>query len=1115
MKILKRHAIILVLVFVTHSFVNAQLCNIKNGFVGNTFNGANDKWVQNYSEELDVSSDGTMVTTSTWDESGRCIGVWKDGQPVTLLKQSDPNDGCWGWGTGTEAAAIDDDYLYAVNCSNNLLRWNRKVRYRYVDKTNMGETTDMVAGMTYSDGYLYLIKKSGLVEKRSVENLGAVSLSFTVTGGYDLAVDKFGDIWVITTSKEVLKYDASGINTGIKTITQAGWSPTAVNYDAFNNLLLVSDNGPRRQVIKFNTSGSQVGIFGDEGGISGGTPGLVGDLRFWNIAGCGTDSIGNIYVALNEKSTSLRKFNPGGVKQWEVQGMFFVDMVSIDPASDGVDMYGVNEHIKYDYSANTWSLHAITCDAIANPSDPRITTDGTSSLMRRVNGNLLMFVSNMYAGHFDVYRFVGEIAVFCQTFECPGWTGLPDKNGNIWYVNSPTIRKIPLTGFINGVPVFGPEVVVSQSIPEPITVVERLEYDSDNDVMYIGGWTATDGNNLGDWGLIGSTIARYPNWSTDNRIASHTIVPPKDVEGYCLKAMSVAGDYVFIAGSRDVGKVYVFNAKDLSMEGYIPTPTDMGSTGWLDVPHAVQAFKKSNGQYLILVEEDYRGKNLLYQWCPTGDCTASDQKYPDLIPSEFEIINENNEVVTELVPKEKIRFRIKVTNQGTGSVPAGKNFADGKSFKVKFSIKNLDTGVTKLLLTDTCTLELASGKSLQLVSYSPTNPFEWIVEKGKFSITTQVNPMLGSNISECDRTNNSLIFTTDSYDTLHVETGPVDKNVIMGGEVTFSVEVMGYEPITYQWFINDVEQQNLNSNQLLISDASTDLNDAKIKVIATNTLGSITSNVATLTVIDPYGASRPGYLLKQGWYNIGGTAISDLEGIAHFPNNPDSISFINKFEITSNVGDSYGVRVSGWIIAPETGDYTFYIASDDNGQLKLSTDSLPQNLRPVPIALVPEWSDPRQFGKYPQQTSVPVYLEAGKKYYVEAMFKEGSGGDNLCVAWKMPGGLTETPIPSSSLAFYTKNTTGIESDLAKSLNLVTVYPSPSSNFINIRTSLNSPQIEFIISDIVGRVVKTGRLNENENINFRINVSELNSGIYVLSVRDHKNKVNTKFVINRN
>jgi hypothetical protein len=32
--------------------------------------------------------------------------------------------------------------------------------------------------------------------------------------------------------------------------------------------------------------------------------------------------------------------------------------------------------------------------------------------------------------------------------------------------------------------------------------------------------------------------------------------------------------------------------------------------------HAIHALRRKNGQYLIMVEEDARGKNLIYQWAP-------------------------------------------------------------------------------------------------------------------------------------------------------------------------------------------------------------------------------------------------------------------------------------------------------------------------------------------------------------------------------------------------------------------------------------------------------------------------------------------------------------------
>ena len=75
-------------------------------------------------------------------------------------------------------------------------------------------------------------------------------------------------------------------------------------------------------------------------------------------------------------------------------------------------------------------------------------------------------------------------------------------------------------------------------------------------------------------------------------------------------------------------------------------------------------------------------------------------------------------------------------------------------------------------------------------------------------------------------------------------------------------------------------------------------------------------------------------------------------------------------------------------------------------------------LNKVEIASVPDWTDSRQWNKYSTQKSAPspITLTAGQRYYVEALQKEGGGGDNLAVGWAKPGESTSAPsevIPSS------------------------------------------------------------------------------------------------------
>ncbi len=108
---------------------------------------------------------------------------------------------------------------------------------------------------------------------------------------------------------------------------------------------------------------------------------------------------------------------------------------------------------------------------------------------------------------------------------------------------------------------------------------------------------------------------------------------------------------------------------------------------------------------------------------------------------------------------------------------------------------------------------------------------------------------------------------------------------------------------------------------------------------------------------------------------------------------------LTSFDSTDR-GDNYGGRLHGWLHVPVAGDYTFWIASDDQGELWLSTDDDPANA--VLIASVPDYTGAHQWEKYPSQQSQPITLQADR-YYIMALWKEGEGGDNCSAAWQGPG----------------------------------------------------------------------------------------------------------------
>jgi len=154
-------------------------------------------------------------------------------------------------------------------------------------------------------------------------------------------------------------------------------------------------------------------------------------------------------------------------------------------------------------------------------------------------------------------------------------------------------------------------------------------------------------------------------------------------------------------------------------------------------------------------------------------------------------------------------------------------------------------------------------------------------------------------------------------------------------------------------------------------------------------------------------AGGPG-ILREYWLAIGGgTAVGDLTNNRLYPDKPTGSEILNTFEGPVDWRDNYGSRLRGWLKPPDSGDYTFWIASDDFSELWLSTDADPANKQQ--IANVPGWTPSRDFDNTgggvggASQKSAAKSLVKGSAYYIEALMKEGGGGDNIAVAWQGPG----------------------------------------------------------------------------------------------------------------
>lgn len=173
----------------------------------------------------------------------------------------------------------------------------------------------------------------------------------------------------------------------------------------------------------------------------------------------------------------------------------------------------------------------------------------------------------------------------------------------------------------------------------------------------------------------------------------------------------------------------------------------------------------------------------------------------------------------------------------------------------------------------------------------------------------------------------------------------------------------------------------------------------------------VCANTGTFNVnwveVAPRGVAR------EIWNGITGTTTASIP----VNNPPSSRDVLTTPETPQNTGDNYGIRLRGYLRAPTTGNYRFWIASDANSDLFLSTTTEAANR--VRIASVNGTTAWRQWNRFNTQRSAAISLVAGQLYYFEVLQKESTGADHVSVGWSRPGQSSSSPaeiIPTSVLS---------------------------------------------------------------------------------------------------
>lgn len=189
--------------------------------------------------------------------------------------------------------------------------------------------------------------------------------------------------------------------------------------------------------------------------------------------------------------------------------------------------------------------------------------------------------------------------------------------------------------------------------------------------------------------------------------------------------------------------------------------------------------------------------------------------------------------------------------------------------------------------------------------------------------------------------------------------------------------------------------------------------------------------------------STSGSVMREVWLNVTGTTVEAIP----LTTPPTLTGTQSTLDAPRNYNENYGVRLRGYITAPTTGAYTFWIASDDNSEFWISTNDLPATKQKV--AYVNGYSSESEWWKYPSQKSAPVTLAAGSKYYLEVLHKDGTQNDLCIVKWNKPGESTAAPtevVPTSVLTPF----------------VPAIIPAAATNLL--ATAISSQRIDLSWSD---------------------------------------------------
>jgi hypothetical protein len=148
-----------------------------------------------------------------------------------------------------------------------------------------------------------------------------------------------------------------------------------------------------------------------------------------------------------------------------------------------------------------------------------------------------------------------------------------------------------------------------------------------------------------------------------------------------------------------------------------------------------------------------------------------------------------------------------------------------------------------------------------------------------------------------------------------------------------------------------------------------------------------------------------GSVVMSFWDNQATTTLDDAIAVTQTLA-PTGSEMLTTVDMPGANKDNYVDQYTGYIVAPVTGNYTFYIASDNDSGFWLSTEpNLPSIVNTTvtpPLCFLNGVVEYLDFSNRPEQQSEPVLMQAGQAYGFTVIHREGGGGDHVALGWTLP-----------------------------------------------------------------------------------------------------------------